>query len=85
MIGGCVASTNATLVRALGCNTCDKKRLTARRLRAAVARGCFFAQNYIRPFPMTRHSPAIVHNLPRNSAAVSLRRRIDALDAAASK
>ena len=80
MIGGCVASTNATAVRALGCNTCDKKRLSARRLRAAVMKGCYFAQNFIRPFPMTRHSPAIVHNLPRDSFG-SVRRRFVALEA----
>ena len=80
MIGGCAESANATFVRTLGCNTCDKKRLSARGLRASVAKGCFFAQNFVRPFPVSRFSPAIVHNLPA-SAAGSLRRKFAALDA----
>jgi len=68
MIGGCAVRHNVSLVRELGCTTCDPKRLDHKAVHRRLSRDqCFFMQNaqeFAHVMHYGTHSPAIVHGLP---------------------
>ena len=68
MIGGCARQHNVSLLRELGCSTCDPRRVDHVAVQRRLSRDqCFFMQNaheFAQAMPLGAHSPAIVHGLP---------------------
>ena len=68
MIGGCARQHNVSLLRELGCSTCDPRRVDHEAVQRRLSRDqCFFMQNaheFAHAVPLGAHSPAIVHGLP---------------------
>ena len=84
MIGGCAVRHNVSLVRELGCTTCDPKRLDHKAVHRRLSRDqCFFMQNaqeFAHVMHYGTHSPAIVHGL-HASARLAEESEAAALDA----
>jgi len=80
MIGGCARRHNASLIRELGCSTCDPKRIDRRAVAAKLTRDqCFFLQNgldFAHDLPLGPHSPAIVHGIPNELFGAFVRRHL---------
>ena len=69
---------NISLVRELGCGTCDPRRIDKQAIRSRLRLDrCFFLQNaadFVRELPLGAHSPAIVHGFDNDALAGLFRR-----------
>ncbi len=80
MIGGCARRHNVSILRELGCSTCDPKRIDRKGVMFKLNRDqCFFMQNakeFAHDLPFGPHSPAVVHGLPNELMAPFVRRHL---------